>query len=413
MVFKVHGAAAWLRLTIIATYASWALCSCSGLSVSDPIKAPEWPQWLGPNRDGISTEAAWTTDWPEEGPTVLWKASLGEGPAAVSVKDGRLFTMGYVDGSDVVYCLDSETGEEKWRYAYPCAKFDQAHDGGPSCTPSIDGNRVYTLSREALVHCFDAATSEIVWSKDMRERLEQDLPAYGVTGSPLVEGDRVIIEAGRTFALDKMTGDVIWESEEFVAGYSSPITFDFGERCRVAVFNQFGLFIFDVESGEEIFRDEWKKVNHCVTPVIQGDRMFLTAYYGDGCRLYKLDPAGIEKLYENDNMKSVYAQPMVLDGYLYGFDFETLKCIELETSETVWEKEGFKFGLLSMADGKLLIMSDQSELIIAEATPEEFREIANAQVLGGLCVTMPTLCNGLLYLRNGKGEMVCLDVRAP
>jgi outer membrane protein assembly factor BamB len=205
--------------------------SCSG-------KAGDWPQWRGPNRDGISKEAGWLAKWPAEGPKKLWEAGVGVGYSSMSVSQGRVFTMGNVADTDAVSCFDAESGKLLWKHEYPCAAKDPNGFHGTRCTPTVDGNRVYSLSRHGHFFCLDAATGKVIWSKDFKKDFGGVEPKWGFSGSPLIEKDWVLTEVSAkgasVVAFNKLTGAVVWKNGDDRAGYASLIAFDHGgERCMV------------------------------------------------------------------------------------------------------------------------------------------------------------------------------------
>lgn len=171
---------------------SLVLLACAGLTGS----ANDWPRWRGPDSNGVSTEKGWTIDWPKEGPRQLWKASVGIGFSSVAVAQGRLFTLGNREGTDVVYCFDAATGRELWKHSYPCPIDAKYYEGGPGATPTVDGDRVFTLSKRGHLFCFDAGTGRIVWKKNLMEELGVTKPEWGFAGSPLVEGNLLILNVG-------------------------------------------------------------------------------------------------------------------------------------------------------------------------------------------------------------------------
>lgn len=164
---------------------------------------PAWPHWLGPKYDGIAHESGWSSEWPESGLDEVWRKQVGIGFSSMAIADGRLYTMGWADDKETVFCLKPDTGEEIWKHIYPGAKIDNLHDGGPCATPTIDGEFVYTLGREGQLYCLKAASGEVVWEKKLPEETGVEVPEWGFTSSPLIEKDLVIVDGGRVVAFDK------------------------------------------------------------------------------------------------------------------------------------------------------------------------------------------------------------------
>ncbi|MGI8966758.1 MAG: PQQ-binding-like beta-propeller repeat protein, partial [Limisphaerales bacterium] len=203
--------------------------------------AEDWPQWRGPNRDGISQEKDWLVQWSTEGPKQIWKAAVGIGYSSMSVSQGKLYTMGNIEETDHIFCLDTNSGKEIWNHSYPCSSKDPNGFPGTRCTPTVDGKFVYTVSRQGNLFCLEAATGKVVWSKDYQKDYQAKVPRWGFSTSPLVEKNLLIVETGARgaalIAFDKTSGKEIWKVGDDAAGYSSPIAFSqSGERC-VAILN--------------------------------------------------------------------------------------------------------------------------------------------------------------------------------
>jgi hypothetical protein len=220
----------------------WLVVSASCFVLSF-AKAVDWPQWRGINRDGISSETISPASWGKDGPQQLWKKGVGTGVSSVAVTGGRLYTMGNNGNMDMVFCLDANTGAEIWRHAYPQPLDDRSFEGGPAGTPTVDGDKVYTLSHEGDLFCLAASTGTVVWKKNLPRDFNGFRQKFGYAGSPLVEGNLVIVDSGgvgaSTVALDKTTGEVRWKASHDEAGYSSPVAFDLGGvRCAALLFSK-------------------------------------------------------------------------------------------------------------------------------------------------------------------------------
>jgi outer membrane protein assembly factor BamB len=313
-----------------------------------------------------------------------------------------------------VCCLDALTGEALWDYAHPAKIWNQFHGGGTLTTPSVDGKRVYICDRDGIFLCHDAETGEEIWKQDVKERYSVKPPTWGFSASPLVLDDMLILNINKTVAVDKKTGEKIWETRDSGHAYSTPIDFQLAGRRALAVFNGGGLAVFGLDKGDELFFYEWKTqydVN-AATPVVVGEKLFISSGLGKGCAL--LSPGEKEKsvVFENKEMRTSMAGCVLWEGHLYGFDDKNLKCIDLTGAEK-WKERSIETGAAIVADGKLLVMDSQGELIVAKASPEKYEELSRAKVLdGGVYWTTPTLANGLIYCRSSLGDLVCRDHRA-
>ena len=379
-----------------------------------PAVADDWPQYLGPSRNGVSPETGWYENWPKGGPSTLWKKSIGHGYSSVSVVGDRAYTMGYKNGQDNVYCLDVNTGDVVWEYGYASKLMDKQHEGGPGATPTVDGELVFTYGKEGWLYCFDASSGEIEWFLDLRKAIGAKVPSWGFAGSPLVYGDVVIVDAGITAAFNRKNGDVVWKTEDYGAAYSSPVLFERSGREFFAVFPKYGLVVLDASDGREVGKQRWKTsygVN-AATPQVVEDMILVSSGYNTGAGVYRFEPEGtIDEVWKHKKLANHFNSSLFWEGHVYGFDEVTLRCIEFQSGEVKWSKEGLGKGSLLISDGKLLILSDRGELVVAEATPNRFAELTRAQVLGGRCWTAPVLSGSRVFCRNDTGSLVCLDLR--
>ncbi|MHB8519342.1 MAG: PQQ-binding-like beta-propeller repeat protein [Limisphaerales bacterium] len=384
------------------------------------VPASDWPRWRGPNDDGVSTETGWLARWPVGGPKVLWKASVGGGFSSVSISQGRLYTMGNRNEVDTVYCLDANAGAEVWRHSYPAPMGPHYYEGGPSVTPTADGDSVYTLSKNGELFCLAAATGKIVWHKNLPRDLGVRIPEWGFAGSPLVEGNALILNAGSYgAALNKATGATLWLTGRDAAAYGSPVVFDDGARRCVAIFALKAVVAVDPKNGQALWRFPWVTsydVN-VADPIIAGDKVFLSSGYNKGCGLIQFGGGQARLVWENKEMRNHFNNCVLFNGYVYGIDGDAgdnlgaLKCLELQTGRVKWTEPVRGVGTLTIADGKLIVLAGQGELIVADASPTGFHAQDRAQVLGGKCWTAPVLANGRIYCRNAQGTLICLDVK--
>jgi outer membrane protein assembly factor BamB len=389
------------------------------IALAFPATADDWPRWRGPDANGISKETGWSAKWPPEGPKRLWNVKVGTGFASFSVSNGRVYTTGNSDDTDTIFCFDAHTGAELWKHSYAEKLAPKYYEGGTSATPTVDGDRVYNLSKAGLLHCLDAAKGTVIWSKEVAKELKVQLPTWGFAGSVFIAGDLALLNVGGSgAALDKKTGKVIWSSGPAESGYSTPVTFALrGERCA-ALAGKEDVITVRVKDGKELWRHPWKTgydVN-AADPIISGEVMFISSGYGHGCALLDIAGTPPKVVWENKNLRSHVSPAVLIAGHLYGSDNDcyrpeaTMKCVELKTGEVKWtEKTGF--ASLMAAEGKLIALTAKGELLVVEASPEAFKPISRAQVLGGKCWTTPVLANARIYCRNAAGDAVCLDVR--
>ena len=387
------------------------------LSLSGHLVAADWPHYRGPAQNGIAAESL-PASLAKTGPREVWKASVGTGTSGVTVANGRAYSMGNERDKDVIHCFDAKTGREIWRHAYPLALDRRMFEGGPAATPTVDGNFVFTASHQGDLWCLDAATGKKIWYKHYQKDFGGRRPQWGFAGSPTVEGNLLICDVGArrgsTIALDKATGGVVWKSGDHGAGYATPIVAQIGGRRTVVVFKASALVGLDVKDGREIWRSPWS-TNYDVnaaTPLVAGDKVFISSGYNSGCALVAISGGKARELWRNKNLKAHINSPVLWNDHVYGVDDQTgngrLVCLELGNGRMAWSERSVAGGALIAAGGKLIVLSEKGELVVAEASPEGFKPVSRAQVLGGRCWVQPTLANGLIYAKNNQGDLVCL-----
>ncbi|MDB6024611.1 MAG: alcohol dehydrogenase [Verrucomicrobiales bacterium] len=378
--------------------------------------ADDWPQWRGPNRDGISQEKGWATQWPAEGPKQIWKAGVGVGYSSMSVAKDRVFTMGNVEEVDNVYCLDAKTGKELWKHSYPCSSKDPNGYPGPRCTPTVDGKFVYTVSRDGQLFCLKVSDGNVVWKKNYKTDYDAKVPQWGFSTSPLVEKNMLIVEIGSSgasvVAFDKTSGKELWKSGDDKVGYSSPVAFNWKGQRDLAILSANGIVGRSAKDGHELWRHEWKTMYdvNAATPIVSDDKVFISSGYNAGCALVQFSTTPPKVVWQNKEMRNHVNSCVLWKGFLYGFDEKELKCIEFGTGTVKWSEGIFGKGSVIVANGKLIIYSDNGRLATAEATSNGYKEISTAQVLGGkTTLSLPVLANGRIYCRSLE-NLIALDV---
>ena len=376
--------------------------------------AADWPHWRGPDRNGISTE----TDWNPIGLNdlkIAWEAEIGTGFSAVSVADGKAYTVGNLNkDTDVVYCFDALTGKELWTFTYPEPLTPNMYEGGCNATPAIENGKVYTISKTAKVFCLDANTGKQVW----KSKLPYKKPQWGFSGSPVIVDDLVILNVGTAgAALNKADGEIVWKSADGAAGYASAVPFEKDGTTYVAMFCAKTLEVIEVKTGKIVMTYTWETsydVN-AADPIVFGDEIFITAGYGHGAALVKMTPDGLQEIWQNKNMRSQMSGPVLIDGFVYGIDDNQLACVDWKTGKQRWSEKAPKKGSLCAAKDKLIVIGEKGKLFIVQASPDGYQEIASAQVLSDRCWTMPVLANGRIYVRNAvknkPSKLICVDVQ--
>ena len=394
-------------------------------ALSGTMRAADWPQYLGPTRNGVYTGPPLNEKWPAGGPRVVWKKAVGAGLSGPVVADGKTILFHRVGDREVVEALNASTGATVWQYGYPTTyRDDFGFDEGPRAVPVVSAGIVYTFGAEGQLHAVDLATGKKVWSEDTMRRFEVPKNFFGTGGSPLVEDGRVIANIGGKdagiVAFDVRTGAVLWKATTDAASYSSGIATTAG-GARVAIFfTRNGIVMLDPASGRVKTQQTWRaraaaSVN-VATPLIAGDLMFVSAEYGPGAGVFKLGDGTLTKVWASDESLSThYATAVLKDGVLYGYHGRqefgpSLRAVDLQTGKVRWNIDQFRGGSITLAGDRLVIMRESGELILAAATPDAYRPLAKAQVLPATVRAFPAISDGLLYVRNEQ-SLVCLELK--
>jgi len=394
------------------------------------LPAADWPQWLGPKRDGGSSEAV--EPWPGE-PKVLWKVKVGVGFSTPAVANGRVFVHARVNGKDreELIALDAKTGKVQWRTAYDRGPYNSVLNTGPQATPTVVGNRVFTYGITGYLTCFEADTGKQVWQVDAFKKLKATLPQFGVCCSPLVVGNKVLVAVGgkgsSVVAFETDTGEVAWQALDEPAGTSSPVLVVAGSKTGrlpdVAVMTTLrvvGLNPLDGTVNWE-FALPFQPSGTAPTPLVTGDRV-VTSTMTNGSTAIKVtagEKVTAEKEWQAKGLSGYFSSGVAgSKGRLFLVTNVTtpvpradLVCVEAATGKELWKKEGlgyFHFGLVRTSNGKLLVLDDAGTLRLIDATASEFKELCSAKVCDGTLVT-PALSNGRLYARDST-DVVCVEL---
>ena len=380
------------------------------------VSAGDWLAWRGPNGNGITNETGWNPKALNDGVKVLWSADIGHGYSAVAVKGDTVFAIGNDGTQDTIRCMSVKTGKDVWTFSYTCDSGGGYK--GPRASPVLDGPAVFTLSQDGQVHCLRADTGTLIWTKNLTAEFGAQPPKWKHAGSPLVFGDLLIFNAGKTgLALRKKTGEKVWGGDPGVGGYATPVLFEDGNKKAVAIFAQKEVVAVDAMSGDVFWRFPWETrfdVN-AADPVIVGkDKMFISSGYKRGGALLRFAEDKPRKLWETKAMCNHFSSSVYMNGFIFGVDGSprqgSVKCLDPKDGSVKWEHDT-GFGSLLGADGKLIILNNSGKLMIAEATAAGYKEYSSAQTpLTKICWTMPILSNGRLFCRNDKGQLVCIDL---
>jgi len=406
------------------------LCGVALLAGAMQPQASDWPQFLGPTRNGIYPGTNLAPAWPKDGPPVVWQKAVGQGYSGPVVARGKLILFHRRGGEEIVEALDARDGRPLWAFPYPTSHVDQypSGDTGPRGTPAVEDGRVFTFGAEGRLHCLDLSTGAKLWAVDGKRQFGARPGFFGLACSPLVDGDAVFVNVGGpggagVVAFDKVTGRVLWQSNDEEASYSSPVAATLGGR-RLAVFLTRGnLRGYETKSGRQAFEFPFMPpIQASVTastPLVAGDAIFITASYDLGAAVLRVTPRGLEKLWaDDDTLSSQYASVVGRGGFIYGVHGRldvgqsSLRCVELATGRVRWSRDGLAYGTPILAGDSLLYLMVNGELLRAAASPDAFKELGRAQVLPLSARAHPALADGLFYARS-KDKLFCVDLRAP
>jgi outer membrane protein assembly factor BamB len=393
-----------------------------------------WFQWRGPTRDGRAPTGPLRTDWDKNPPKLLWRADVGGGFSSCTVVGGRLYTQDRQGGDERVLCLDTEKGTPVWSFSYPASYSgtDATYATGPRASPTVVGDRVYTVGGAGKLLCLEVPTGagqpRVVWQHDLLAEFDATIPRWGVACSPLVEGDLVVVitggKRGTVAAFERNTGELRWASGDNPAGYSSPVAATVGNRRVIFALTGDALLAVGLD-GTIHDRHAWRTDNlgNIATPLVVDDVVFISSAYGQGCALLRADPersgVGLVKVYERRGPRAFqthHSSSVYKDRHLFGSDgmgSARLKCVTLEDGREKWDAgQEVGKGTLILADKHLIIQTERGDLCLVEANPDEFNLVAKLPrvLTGNNNWATPTLVDGRLYLRDDE-KVVCYDVR--
>jgi outer membrane protein assembly factor BamB len=380
----------------------------------------DWPQWRGPNRDGISKETGLLKQWPEQGPPLVWKATgAGGGYSSLAISNGHLFTMGLRGDREYVIAFDIKTGKEAW--ATPHGNpFRNDQGDGPRGTPTVDGETVYALGANGDLSAFNARTGKIIWTINVLQKFGGNNITWGISESPLVVGEKVLVNAGgpgaSIVALNKKDGSLIWKSQSDRAGYSSAIPVQVGNTTQVVFFTQKRGLGLDLKDGKLLWEypRAANNVANAATPVARGNRVFISSDYGNGGGLVeiKANGEGASEVYFTKEMRNHHSSSILIGDYLYGFSSGILTAMRFDTGEVAWKDRSVGKGSLVYADGNLYALSENGVVGLVEATPTAYREKGRFRINQDSLPTWshPVIAGGRLYLRD-QDTIYAYDVR--
>jgi outer membrane protein assembly factor BamB len=383
----------------------------------------DWPQWRGPNRDGVSAERGLLKDWPAGGPPLVWKTGgAGEGYSSFSTANGRLYTLGARGGTEYVIAFDAATGKRLWESEHG-QRFSNDRGDGPRATPTIEGDKLYAFGASGDLSAMDATTGKVLWRVNVLKQFGGQNITWGLSESPLVLSDRILVNAGAPgasiVALKKADGSLIWKSQRDEAGYSSAILQDVGGVRQAVYFTGQRAIGVNVDSGQLLWSYDRvaNSTANIATPIVRGNRVFLSSAYGTGAVLLEMSPSkgGISarEVYFTRDMRNHHASCVLIGDYLYGFSDAILTAMHFDTGKVAWRDRSVGKGSVVFADDRLYLYSENGVVGLAEANPAGYREHGRFEIRSGRLPTWshPIVSGGKLFIRD-QDTIYAYDVRA-
>ena len=399
---------------------SWTSLSEPPGPVSSTPPAPlaaltnDWPQFLGPHRNSVIAQPHLARDWKAQAPQRLWLQAVGPGWSGFAVVGSRAITQEQRGDNETVVCYDLLTGAPVWSYAYP-AHFQSPLAGeGPRATPTVAGRRVYALGSSGMLNCLELETGKLVWSKDILRDNDAKLNEWGMSGSPLVADDLVVVSAGgrnnrSLVAYRAATGEFAWGAGTDGAGYSSPCLVTLAGVAQILIFNSGGVSAHDPATGTKLWKYHWPGGHpHVSMPIVlPGDRLLVSSGYGIGSELLKVqaDSAGklgASRLWKSNRLKAKFTNLVYRDGFIYGLDDGVMACLDAASGEQKWKQGRYGHGQEILVEDVLLVTAESGEVILLEPNPQELRELTRFSALKGKTWNPPALAGEYLVVRNDK-----------
>jgi outer membrane protein assembly factor BamB len=430
------------------------------------VRADDWPQWLGPKRDGVWRETGILDKFPKDGPKVRWRKPIGAGYSGPAVAKGRVYLTDRILAKDVtnpdnpfksppvagkerVLCLSDKTGELLWKHEYDCT-YRISYADGPRATPLVHDGRVYTLGAMGNLFCLNAKDGKVIWSKDFVADLKAPVPLWGFAAHPLIDGDKLICLVGGkdriVVAFDKNTGEEKWhalsfERRDMQIGYCPPMIYTIGGKRQLIIWHPEAINGLDPETGELYWSQPFRVGANLTipTPRQAGDLLFVTSFYngammlkfadGKPSVLWKSRRTG-EKPRQTDTLNSIIPTPFIRDGYIYGVcSYGELRCLRASDGKRMWmslkatdvpdegEESRWANAFLIPQGERVFLPNEKGDLILAKLTPKGYEEIDRAHILaptdpspGRVVVwSHPAFANKSMYARNDK-EIVCVSL---
>lgn len=406
-------------------YCMIALSVAFRCSLTGHASAGDWPQILGPNRNGIAVGEDIAEKWPSGGPKKLWSKAVGSGIAGVAISGDTGVLFHRVKDEDALLAFHCESGEKIWETKFPTTyQSAMLDDDGPRAVPTIHEGAIYAYSPQGKLYCVDLKKGEVRWERKTHKEFAADGGYFGAGSSPLVEDKLVIVNVGGgkmkagIVAFHSDTGQPAWTAISDQASYSSPIAVTLDGTRHLLCITRLNFVSLDPSTGKERFHCRFGKPGPTVSaaiPVVADNHVLLTASYGIGAQWLKMTPADVSPIWSDEVLSSQYTTPILHEGAIFGIDGRqdggpvTLKCFDPATRKEYWSKSGLAYSTLVAANNLLLMMQTDGTLKMARLSKERYEELASAKLLSGTTRALPGLSNGRFYIKNEK-SLLCVDL---
>ena len=394
------------------------------VTVSPPAsdRRPEtlWPAFRGAARDGQYHHPI-RTDWPADGLPRLWQQPIGGGYASFAAADGQLFTIEQRRDLEVVTAYDAETGHELWAHEWEAFFRETMGGDGPRTTPTWSDGRLFALGATGELRSLDAATGDLRWRTNILTDASAANLTWAMAASPLVVDGMVVVLPGggagqSVAAYDADTGDLVWTALDDVQGYTAPMLVELAGVRQILVVTAGRAAGLAVEDGTLLWDYSWvvSTVPNMSQPLLlDGDRLFLSASYGQGAAMIEISRTGgglsARELWRTNRMKNKFSGSVVHEGYIYGLDESILACLDAETGELMWKGGRYGYGQLLLAAGHLVVLTERGDVVLVRATPAGHEELARFEAISGKTWNNPAIADGRLFVRNTT-EMAAFDI---
>ncbi len=388
-----------------------------------PVERVSWdkyPQFLGRDRNGSVKWVKLARDWKNRPPKEIWRHRVGPGWSGFAVAGDAAFTQEQRGESEIVTCYDLRTGEIRWGHSDRARYATTLGGVGPRATPTVTDARVFTLGATGILNCLERSTGELVWGKNVVKENGAKVKEWGMSGSPLIHKNLVIVSAGgkddrSLVAYERRSGELVWHGGTDSAGYSSPLFTTLAGLPQILIFNRRSVVGHDPSSGAVLWREPWKGEQQIAQPVpLPGDRVMVSAGYGAGCALYEIgkdDAGGLRstQVWKTRSLRAKFANFVHRDGFVYGLDDGILVCVDVASGKRRWKRGRYGHGQMILVGDLLIVMAESGEVVLLEPVPEELRELARFEALSGKTWNSPALAAPYLLVRNDK-EAACYEL---